>query len=90
MRDLSLAETLLVKAAMEKVIEQSGRSVKHYHSDKDRFAENGFIDAINSKDKKPNFCGMGAHHHNDIIENKNKMLTTGAHILLLHGIIMWP
>ena len=33
---------------------------------------------------------MGAHHQNAIIENKNKILTTGARTLLLHGIRMWP
>ena len=32
---------------------------------------------------------MGAHHQNGIIENKNKILTTGARTLLLHGIRMW-
>ena len=36
------------------------------------------------------FCGVGAHHQNDIIESKNKILTTGARTLLLHGIRMWP
>ena len=33
---------------------------------------------------------MIAHHQNVIIEKKNKMLTTGARNILLHGIRMWP
>ena len=74
---LCLAETLLSKAEMEKVISQARRSVKHYHSDNGRFTKNGFIDAINSKYQKLTFCGVGAHHQNGIIENKNKILTTG-------------
>ena len=85
MQDLGLDETLLAKEAMEKVMSQAGRNVKQYHADNGRFADNSFINAINSKDQKITFCGVGAHHQNGIIENKNKMLTLGAHTLLLHG-----
>ena len=56
MRDLTLDETLLAKEAMEKVMSQAGRYVKHYHADNGRFADNGFIDAINTKDQKITFC----------------------------------
>ena len=69
---------------------QAGRKVKHYHADNGRFADNGFIDAVNSKDQKITYFGVGAHHQNGIIENKNKMLTLGAQTLLLHGMRMWP
>ena len=75
MRDLTLYETLLSKEAMETVMAQAGRYVKYYHADNGRFADNGFIDAINTKDQKITFFGVGAHHQNGIIENKNKMLT---------------
>ena len=68
---------------------QAGRYVKHYHADNKRFADNGFIDAINTKDQKITFCGVGPHHQNGIIENKNIMLTLGARTLLLHGMRMW-
>ena len=88
MRDLSLADNLLAKEATEKVMAQAGRSVKHYHAANGRFSENGFVDAINHKIQKLTFCGVGAHHQNGIIENKNKVLTTGARTLLLNGIIM--
>ena len=90
MRDLSLTETLLSKSSMEKVMAQAGGTVKHYHADNGRFSDNGFIDAVNGKDQKIKFCGVGAHHQNGIIENKNKVLTTGGRTLLLHGRRMWP
>ena len=51
---------------------QAGRNVKHYHADNGRFADHGFIGAIKTKDQKITFCGVGAHHQNGIIENKNK------------------
>ena len=47
MRDLSLPKTLPTKSAMEKVMTQAGRTVKHYHADNDQFYDNGFIDAVN-------------------------------------------
>ena len=50
MQDLTLDETLLSKEAMENAMAQAGRYVKHYHADNGRFADNGFIDAINTKD----------------------------------------
>ena len=78
MRELSLAETLLSKEAMEKLMAQAGRSIKHYHADNGRFAYNVFVDDVNIKSKKLTFCGVGVHHQNGIIENKNKVLTTGA------------
>ena len=90
MRDLSLTKTLLAKPAMEKFMSQSGRTVNHYHSKNGRFADNGFIDAVNGKYQKLKFCGVGAHHQNGIIENKNKILTTGGRTLLLNGRGMWP
>ena len=90
MRYLTLDETLLAKEAMEKVMEQAGIYVKHYHADNGRFADNGFIDAINTKDQKIKFCGGGAHHQNGIIENKKKMLSLGACTILLHIMRMWP
>ena len=75
---------------MEKVMSQAGRSANHYHSENGRFVDNGFVDSINSKYQKLNFCGVRTHHHNSIIENTNKMLTTGARTLILNVIRMWP
>ena len=88
--DLSLAETMIDKEAMEKAMAQAGQSANHYHAYNGRFLDNGFVDAVNIKSQKLIFCGLVVHHQNGIIENKNKVLTTGAQTLLLHGIKMWP
>ena len=40
--------------------------------------------------KQLSFCGVSAHHQNGIFENRNKQLTQGARVLLLHGMRMWP
>ena len=90
MRDLSLYETLMEKEALEKLMAQSRRTVKHYQAYNGIFSVNVFIDAINQKDQKITFCGVRAHHQNGIVENKNKILTTIARTLLLHGMRMRP
>ena len=90
MRDLSLSEMLLAKEALEKLMAQSGRTVKHYQFDNGRYAGNGFVDSVNPKYQKMNFCWVGATNHNVIVENNINILTTGARTLLLHGMKMWP
>ena len=66
------------------------QAIKHYHDDNGRFSDNGFIDDINQKDQNIKFCGVGSHHQNSIVENKNKIMNTGARMILLHSMIMWP
>ena len=90
MRDFTLEETLLAKAAWEKILARANRKVKHYHADNGRFADNGFLQSVNSKDQEITFCGVGAHHQNGIVEGKNRVLTQGARTLLLHAMRMWP
>ncbi|KAL7528961.1 hypothetical protein ACHAXR_004541, partial [Thalassiosira sp. AJA248-18] len=90
MRDFTVEETLLAVKAFEKLLAQHQRTVKHWHADNGAFAHNSFLNSVNAKDQTITFCGVGAHHQNGIIENKNKMLTLGARTLLLHGIRMWP
>ena len=68
---------------------QAGQTVKHNQADNGRFVDNGFIDAINQKNQKINFCGVGDHQQNVIVKNKNKILTTGARALLIHGMRIW-
>ena len=85
MRDFTLEETLLAKAAWEKILVRANRRVKHYHADNGRFADNGFLQSVNSKDQEITLCGVGAHHQNGIAEGKKRVLTQGARTLLLHA-----
>jgi hypothetical protein len=90
MRDFTIDKTLLAVKAFEKVLAQANWHVKHYHADNGAFAHKSFMEEVNRKDQKITFCGVGAHHQNRIIKNKNKMLTLSACTLLLYGIQMWP
>ena len=81
---------MLAKSAYEKLLHLAGRTAKHYHADNGRFSDKGFHQDINDKGQSISFCGVGAHHQNGIIENRNKQLTLGARTLLLHGMRHWP
>ena len=90
MWDYAVDKTILAVKAFEKPMAQANCTVKHYHANNGAFAHKGFLDEVNRKAQKITFCAVSAHHQNGIIENKNKMLTLGARILLPHGIRMWP
>ena len=66
-----LQRRLFSKSEWGKFIAQSGHMVKHYHANNGCFAYNGFIDAMNEKYQNITLCGVGSHHHNGIVENKN-------------------
>jgi hypothetical protein len=90
MHNFLLKETLLAKRAYEKILQQAGWTVKHYHADNGSFSDKGFHKDIDNKGQEITFCGFGAHQQNRFIENRNKQLTLGAHTLLLHGMGHWP
>ena len=52
--------------------------------------DTGFHQDITDKGQSITFGGVGVHHQNGIIENRNKQLTLGARTLLLHGMRQWP
>ena len=48
-RYLSLSDTLLSKAGIDKIMSQAGRTINNYHADNGIFVDNGFVNAINEK-----------------------------------------
>ena len=90
MRDLTLDETLLTKAAYERFLHSIGASAHAYHADNGRFADKGFQDDCKQNNQTITFCGVGAHHQNGIAERKIKDITLGGRTLLLHAKRMLP
>jgi hypothetical protein len=83
-------KTLLAKLAFEKSFAKADCSVKHYQADNGQFSDKVFLAACNNLNQTIEFCGVGTHHQNGIVENRNKQLTQTARVLLLHGMRMWP
>ena len=90
MKDLTLPETVLAKMAFKKLCARADRSVKHYHADNGWFSDTAFLPSCNNLNQTIEFCGVGTHHQNGIVENRNKQITQVARVLLLHGTRMWP
>ena len=61
-------ETLNAKHAFECIADQHGVHVLHYHCDNGHFADKAFTDDVHKAQQTISFCGIGAHHHNGIVE----------------------
>ncbi len=90
MKDFTITETLLAKTAFEKLSARADRSIKHDQADNGQFSDKEFLATYSNLNQTIEFCGVGAHHQNRIIKNRNKQLTQTVRVLLLHGMRMWP
>ena len=71
MRSIDLDKTMCTKKDFEKLVGISNNTVNRYHTDNVRYAENGFMASLNANNQKIIFCGVCAHHQNDIVEQRN-------------------
>ena len=64
--------------------------IRHYHADNGRFADNLFIQNIESNGQTISFCGVGAHHQNGRAEKRIRDLRESARKMILHANSRWP
>ena len=83
-------QTLAAKISFESHADTCGVDVKLYRADNGRFAKKGFLDAIKEAHQTIDFCGVGAHHQNGVIERHFQRLTSRARTMLLHSKRHWP
>ena len=67
-RSTTQEERLDTKLSVENFFQQHGRDVKSWHTDNERYAEKNFKGAVNFTNQTLSFCGVRAHHQNDIAE----------------------
>ena len=72
------------------MFKQHGHTIKSWHADNGRYAEKDFKEAVTFADQTITFCGVGAHHQNEIAETAIKKDTLQARTLLLHAKRYWP
>ena len=89
-RTLTSAETLESKRAFERHAKQHGISIRHYHADNGRFADNMFRNDVMEKNQSISYCGVNAHWQNGIAEKKIRDLTEQARTILLFAQNRWP
>ena len=83
-------QTLASKHAFEAHAKSCGVNVKAYRADNGSFAEKSFRDDVRNAQQKIDFCAVGAHHQNGIIERHFQKLSSQARIILLHAKRHWP
>ena len=77
MRITSQEENLAVKSAFERWANTFGVKIKIYHAENGRFSKQAFRSEIEDTNQNINFCGVGSHHQNTIVEIKILTLTLG-------------
>jgi hypothetical protein len=82
---LTSADTVEAKEAFEAFARNMGVRIQHYHADNDRFADNGFMNAVKKQQQTISFCGVNGHFQNGIAEKRIRDLQEQAHTMLLHA-----
>ena len=75
---LTTDETIDAKHAFERLAEQHGVGILHYHCDNGRFADKAFMDDVQGAHQTITFCSVGAHHQNGIAERRIRDITENA------------
>jgi hypothetical protein len=87
---LSSEDTVQAKHAFEKFAKSHGVSVKHYHCDNGRFADNAFLKDVREQRQNITYCGVNAHFQNGIAERRIRELQDMTRTALLHAMARWP
>ena len=69
-RGLTSAETVQAKRAFESFSQAHGVTIKHYHCDNGRFADNAYLEHVTKSGQTITYCGVNAHFQNGIAEKR--------------------
>jgi hypothetical protein len=88
--DDTAKETMKAKHVFKKYVIKHGVSIKHYHCDSGRFANNLFKQSCESNHQRHTSCGVNAHFQNGIAERAIRDLANSACKQLLNARSRWP
>ena len=88
-RRITSEETVQAKHAFERVAEQRGVKIVHYHADNGRFADNAFIADCNAQRQSLSYCGVNAHFQNGIAERRIRDLQEQTRTSMLYAMNKW-
>ena len=89
-RGLTSAETVQAKRAFEAFAQAHGATIKHYHCDNSRFADNAYLEHVTKSGQTISYCGVNAHFQNGIAEKRIRDLQERTRKKLLHAKARWP
>ncbi len=86
LQESTLADkTIEAKQVLERFSEACGVKIEHHHCDNGIFASRGFRDEVKQSGQTMSFCGVGAHHHNDVAERRIQDLSDSARVMMAHA-----
>jgi hypothetical protein len=91
-QQLTSDEKVEAKHAFDAFSRSQGITIKHYHADNGRFADNAFLQDIKEAilSQSITYCGVNAHFQNEIAEKRIRDLQEPARKQLLHAKARWP
>ena len=87
---LTSSETRAAKQAFKVKCAQMGVKIQHYHADNGRFCDRAFVSSIHESGQTISFCGVSAHHQNEIAEKRIRDIQEHARKMILHAAARWP
>ena len=88
-RRLTSEETVQAKHAFDRMSEQRGVKILHYHADNGRFADNAFINDCKTQGQGLSYCGVNAHFQNGIAERRIQDLQEQTRTSMLYAMSKW-
>ncbi len=86
----SAADTVRSKQMFERDSMRHGVPIKAYQSDNGVFTAVEFVSELEECMQAHKLAGVGAHHHNGIVENAIRTITERARAMMLHSSLHWP
>ena len=83
---LTSQDTLAAKQAFEAHCRNHGVTVKQYHADNGRFADNTFINDCRAQGQTITYCGVNAHWQNNLAEKGVRGLREAARTMRFYAI----
>ena len=84
-RRLTSEETVQAKHAFERLSEQRGVKILHYHADNGRFTDNAFMNDCKIQGQGLTYCGVNAHFQNSIAERRIRNLQEQTRTSMLYA-----
>ena len=88
-KHITSQETVMAKHAFERATEQHGVTIKRYHADNGRFADNAFIQDCQANRQILSYCGVNAHFQNRIAECRIQDLQEQTRTSMLYAMNKW-
>ena len=82
-------ETIKSKRRIEAEAHQHGVKIKKFRTDNGIFKSNAFKEDVDKLGQAIDYCGVGAHHQNRVVEHTIRTIVESSRTLLLHAHYKW-